>query len=176
MKMLSTQNPFQKHPVWLSLGLNFLLVLIILLLLLGKGSAGEKMTIGEAEDVILMPWGVRLPARIDTGAATSSLDARELTVKNNIAEFRLPKMYGGLRLRLPVIEWQKIRSADFRERRPVVELEICLGSNRIRTLVNLADRSMVKYPLILGRNFLKENYVVDVKRRRTLKPNCSDDP
>jgi len=57
-----------------------------------------------------------------------------------------------------------------------VELEICLGSRRIRTLVNLADRSMVKYPLILGRNFLKEKFVVDVKRRRTAKPNCPEIP
>ena len=176
MKMLNRENPFRKRPVGLSVDLMFLLVLIIPLLPLGKGSAGEKMTIGEVEDIILMPWGVRLPARIDTGAATSSLDARELTVKDNMAEFRLPKMYGGLRLRLPVTGCQKIRSAEFRERRPIVELEICLGSNRIRTLVNLSDRSMVKYPLILGRNFLKENFVVDVKRRRTSKPNCPDIP
>jgi hypothetical protein len=57
-----------------------------------------------------------------------------------------------------------------------VELEICLGSRRIRSKVNLADRSVVKYPLILGRNFLKENFVVDVKRRRTTKPNCPEVP
>jgi len=176
MKMLSTQNPFQKHPVWLSLGLNFLLVLIILLLLLGKGSAGEKMTIGEAEDVILMPWGVRLPARIDTGAATSSLDARELTVKNNMAEFRLPKMYGGLRLRLPVIEWQKIRSADFRERRPVVEIIFCIGPKLIRAQVTLNDRSTVTFPLIIGRNVLKDKFVVDCMHSNCLPPSCPEVP
>jgi hypothetical protein len=139
-------------------------------------SAEEKVTIGTVEEVILLPWRVKLPARIDTGAAKSSLDARELKVHEDRVEFRLPRKYGGRHLRLPIIEWRHVRTSDGLERRPVVELEICLGSNRIRTLVNLADRSMVKYPLILGRNFLKENFVVDVKRRRTSTPNCTDIP
>jgi hypothetical protein len=77
-------------------------------------------------------------------------------------------------LRLPIIEWRHVRTPEGRERRPIVELEICFGSRRIRTLVNLTDRSMVKYPLILGRNFLRENFIVDVKRRRTARPDCPD--
>jgi len=138
--------------------------------------AEEKVTIGTVEDVFLLPWRVKLPARIDTGAAKSSLDARELTVHEDRVEFKLPQKYGGLRLHLPIIEWRHVRTPEGLERRPVVELEICFGSERFRLLVNLADRSMVKYPLILGRNFLKENFVVDVKRRRTIIPNCPDIP
>jgi hypothetical protein len=139
-------------------------------------TAEEKMTIGTVEDVFLLPWKVKLPARIDTGAAKSSLDARELKVHEDWVEFKLPRKYGSLHLRLPIIEWRHVRTPEGLERRPIVELEICLGSKRIRTLVNLADRSMVKYPLILGRSFLKEDFVVDVKRRRTAKPNCPDIP
>ncbi len=142
----------------------------------GMVNAEGKVTIGTVEDVILLPWRVKLPARIDTGAAKSSLDARDLRVHENRVEFKLPREYGGLHLRLPIIEWRHVRTPEGLERRPIVEMEICLGSNRIRTLVNLADRSMVKYPLILGRSFLKENFVVDVKRRRTSKPNCPGIP
>ena len=176
MKMGSKQIRFQIHPAPPSVGLMFLLVLIILLLPAGKGSAGEKLTIGEVEDVVLMPWGVRLPARIDTGAATSSLDARELKVKNDIAEFKLPKKYGSLQLRLPVIEWQKIRSADFRERRPVVEITFCMGPKLIHTQVTLNDRSTVRYPLIIGRNVLKDNFVVDCMHSDCLPPSCPEVP
>ena len=176
MKMVNRENPFRKRPVGLSVDLMFLLVLIILLLPLGKGSAGEKMTIGEVEDIILMPWGVRLPARIDTGAATSSLDARELTVKDNMAEFRLPKMYGGLRLRLPVIGWQKIRSAEFRERRPIVEITFCIGPKSIRAQVTLNNRATVTYPLIIGRNILKDKFVVDCMKSNCLPPTCKEAP
>jgi hypothetical protein len=176
MKMLSRQNKFQKRPGWLSVELMFLLVLILPLLPIGEASAGEKMTIGEVEEVVLMPWGVRLPARIDTGAATSSLDARELTVKNKTAEFRLSKKYGSLQLRLPVIEWQKVRSADFRERRPVVEITFCLGPKLIRTRVTLNDRSNASYPLIIGRNVLKNKFVVDCMHSNCLPPTCPEVP
>ncbi len=156
-----------------STGVTFLLILIILLVP-GKGKAGDKITIGEVEDVILMPWGVRLPARIDTGAATSSLDARELKVKNNMAEFKLPKRYGGLQLHLPVREWQDIRSADFKEKRPVVEITVCMGPKMLHIDVNLNDRSTVKYPLILGRNALKDHFVVDCEQTHCLPPSCQE--
>lgn len=139
-------------------------------------NAGERITIGEVEDVILIPWGVKLPARIDTGAATSSLDARELKIHGNIAEFKLPKKYGGLKLRLEVLEWQNIRSADFRERRPVVEITFCMGPKLIRSNVTLNDRSTVKYPLIVGRNVLKENFVVDCTQTNCLPPSCPEGP
>jgi len=149
---------------------------ILSLLIPATIDADEKIIIGGIEEVILFPWRVRLPARIDTGAAKSSLDAQDLKVQDDMVEFKLPKKYGGLHLRLPIIEWRHVRTPEGLEPRPIVELEICLGSRRIRTEVNLADRSMVKYPLILGRNFLKENYIVDVKRRKTAPPNCPEIP
>jgi hypothetical protein len=149
---------------------------VLSLLVLGTANAEEKITLGAVEEVILLPWGVRLPARIDTGAAKSSLDARELVIQDGMAEFKLPQEFGGVQLRLPIIEWEHVRSPDGRQQRPVVELELCIGSKRIRSKVNLTDRSMVKYPLILGRNFLRKNFVVDVKRRMTAPPRCPDIP
>ena len=145
-------------------------------LAMGSADAEEKTIIGGVEDVILLPWRVKLPARIDTGAAKSSLDARGLKVQEDMVEFKLPEKWGGLQVRLPIMGWRHIRTPEGLERRPVVELEICFGSKRFHTLVNLTDRSMVKYPLILGRNFLRENFLVDVKRRRIHPPSCPDTP
>ncbi len=177
MKMGSRQKRFRIRLTSRSVGLIFFLTLTLLFFIPSeKSSAGEKITIGEVEDVILMPWGVRLPARIDTGAATSSLDARELKVKNNIAEFKLPKKYGSLLLRLPVMEWQKIRSADFKEKRPVVELTFCMGPKLIHAQVTLNDRSTVRFPLIIGRNVLKENFVVDCTQLNCQPPSCPEVP
>ena len=175
--MGNRQKRFRIHPILQSVGLVFLLVLTIPVLFpSGKVNPGERITIGEVEDVILIPWRVKLPARIDTGAATSSIDARELKVKNNIAEFKLPKKYGGLLLRLPVVEWQNIRSADFKERRPVVEITLCMGPKLIRTQVTLNDRSLVRYPLIIGRNILKDNFIVDCMHSNCLPPSCPEVP
>jgi hypothetical protein len=175
MRMGSKQIRSQTRPTSLSGGLVFLLVLSVLFLFaIEKGKAEEKITIGEVEDVILMPWGVRLPARIDTGAAKSSLDARDLKVKNNMAEFKLPKKYGDLQIHLPVIGWQDIRSADFREKRPVVEITLCMGPKLLHIEVNLNDRSTVKYPLIVGRNALKDNFVIDCGQLHCLPPSCPE--
>ncbi len=172
--MESGQKRFRIYRMLGPTGLAFLLLFIILLVT-GKGEAGDKITIGEVEEVILMPWGVKLPARIDTGAATSSLDARELKVENNMAEFKLPKRFGGLVLHLPVTQWQNIRSADFKEKRPVVEITFCMGPKILRVEVNLNDRSTVRYPLILGRNALKDYFIVDCDRSHCLPPSCAEE-
>lgn len=161
---------------WLSGVFSLLILAPVFLFTPITAAAEEKTLVGGVEDVILLPWRIRLPARVDTGAAKSSLDAREIKVEDEIIEFKLPEKYSGLRLRLPIMGWRHIRTPQGLERRPMVELEICLGSKRIRTLVNLTDRSMVKYPLILGRNALRENFLVDVNRRRLLPPNCPETP
>jgi hypothetical protein len=71
------------------------------------------------EDVIILPVGVKLPARIDTGAAKSSLYAVGLRIRDNMAEFRLPDKYGGLQMRLPVVEWKHLRTKEGLTKRPV---------------------------------------------------------
>jgi len=146
---------------------------LTLLLLAGTGSAApKKITLGTVEDVILLPWGVKLPARIDTGAAKSSLYAQELRVQDNMAEFRLPVKYGGLRLRLPIVEWRHLRTREGLRRRPVVDLELCIGPKRLRTRVALDDRAALKYPLLVGRNTLSGTFIVNTKKRRVAPPHC----
>jgi hypothetical protein len=132
----------------------------------------EKTTVGEVEDVVLLPWGVKLPARIDTGAGKSCLDARDIRVDGGMVEFRLPEQYGGTRLRLPLKGRHNVRSAHGRTKRAIVEIEICIGSRRFLTTVNLTDRSQMEYPLLIGINVLVNDFLVDVSKSRLLPPNC----
>ena len=131
-----------------------------------------KMVIGAVEEVVLFPWGVKLPARIDTGAGMTSLDVRDLTIKNKVAQFRLPEKYGNILISLPMIRHCNVRSSDSRRRRPVVEMELCVGSRRMRVWVNLNDRSHLEYPLILGRNVLNQGFIVDCAEERMLSVKC----
>jgi hypothetical protein len=132
-----------------------------------------KITLGVVEDVILSPWGISFPARIDTGADLSSLDARDLVVRNNVADFKLGKRYGGLQLQLPVVDWRHIQTSMGIEKRPVVEISICLGSKLFRTLATLKDRSEMIYPFLVGRSALSGTFLVDTSRSRTAQPSCS---
>ena len=172
---MKKQMPLCISPTvkWVS-QISLLLLTILLFLPSEKSCAGEKITIGQVEEVVLLPWGVKLHARIDTGASTSSLDARDLKVKDNVAEFNLPQKYGNLKLSLPVIEWQHVRGADFRERRPVVEITLCIGPKLIRARMTLNDRSKASYPIIVGRNILKDNFVVDCVQSNCLSPSCPE--
>ena len=149
--------------------------LLIFLLFPVIAGAENKITLSRAEEVILLPWDIKLLARIDTGATVTSLDARGLKIDGDEVEFRLPEDYGGALLRLPIVAWRHVRSSKGRESRPVVEVDLCVASKRLRVRANLNDRSMVKYPIILGRNALKDYFIVDVKKRsKTTPPTCTD--
>ena len=137
------------------------------------GEVAEKITIGEIEDIVLLKWGVKYTARIDTGATSSSLDARKIKIKNDVVNFVLR---GGKPLKVPLLEYRRVRTSVGKERRPVVLLDICLGSLHLLTQVTLTNRSHLKYALLIGRRVLKGNFVVDVSRRQTTRPSCPELP
>jgi hypothetical protein len=135
-------------------------------------SEAVKITLGMVEDVILSPWGISFPARIDTGADLSSLDARDIVVRQEMVEFRLGPHYGRQRLQLPIVEWGQVQTSMGIEKRPIVEISICLGSKLLRTLATLKDRSGMAYPFLVGRSALSGSYLVDTSRSRAAQPNC----
>lgn len=149
-------------------------VLSFLLMVVARNVlSDDRLVIGEEEEILLTKCGVRMPARIDTGAATTSIDARDLKIRNNIAEFRLPEKYGGAKITLPIVEWRLVRSSGGRQKRPVVEVDICIGTKKLRIQANLRDRSCMEYPILIGRNVLKEGFIVDVTKKNISPPNCS---
>ncbi|WP_308700608.1 RimK/LysX family protein, partial [Pseudomonas ceruminis] len=59
-------------------------------------------------------------------------------------------------------------------RRPVVDLELCLGDEKRTVEVNLVDRSSFNYPLLVGAKALREfkAAVNPAKRFTAGKPDC----
>lgn len=146
---------------------------VFLTLIALPAAASEKKTIGEVEELILLPWGVTIAARIDTGAATSSLDVCEVNVKGKLVEFTLPDRCGGAKYTLPLRGWKQVKSASGLSRRPVVKVEICIADKVLQTKVTLTDRSFLEYPFLLGRNTLLEGrFIVDVGLAKTIPPAC----
>lgn len=133
-----------------------------------------KITIGQTEEIVLLPWDIRFHARVDTGAAISSLNAQGLNVQNDVAHFKLGKDYGGLPMDLSVVGWRNIRTSEGSEKRPVVRLGICLGSKYINALVTLNDRSKMLYPFLIGRSALSGNFIVDTSQSNVAPPTCAE--
>jgi hypothetical protein len=73
---------------------------------------------------------------------------------------------------MPVVEWRQIQTATGTEKRPVVEISICLGSKLFRTPVTLKDRSQMIYPFLVGRSALSGNFLVDPSRSKAAQPAC----
>ena len=72
-----------------------------------------------------------------------------------------------LSVETPLVRYVRIRqaSADSVERRPVVALTMRLGRLAEKTEFTLTDRSQMTYPVLLGREFLKDIAVVDIARK-----------
>jgi len=137
--------------------------------------ASDKRVIGADEYVFILPYKIKVPARVDTGAATTSLDARNLSIAGGTVTFTLPSQPEGSTITLPVVAWKYIRSSGFREKRPVVEMELCIASKKLRAQVNLNDRSNMKYPMIIGRNITTGNFLVDTSKSFTTPPLGDDE-
>lgn len=149
-----------------------LMVAAALGLLAMPTDAAAKIMIGAVEDVVIFPWGVTLAARIDTGAATSSLDVCEFKVVGKYVTFTLADRCGGHKIRRPLIHMKTIHTSEGSDQRPIIVLDMCLGSRLIKTHVTLNDRSKMEYPVLVGRRALRGKYIVDVSRKNLLPPNC----
>ncbi len=145
---------------------------VLLILVPADMNAHEKITVGAVEDVILFPWGVKVPARIDTGAALSSLDVCGYAVVGKFVTLTMADRCGGHEARLPLVGWKEVQTAEGSWRRPVVKIEICLGPKRIVTSVTLTDRSRMEYPFLVGRETLEKDFIVDVGRTGIAPPSC----
>jgi len=135
----------------------------------GEPEVPGRQPVGWVEWVRVEPGGQRLKAKLDTGARTSSLSALDLEVGRgpdgtDRVRFRLEGADGepGPWVERPVARWVRIKRHDMPpDRRPVVEMEICLGEIRREIETSLADRRKFNYPVLLGRNFLADTALVD---------------
>lgn len=133
---------------------------------------GDKQVVGESEWVWLAPPGTFVEARIDSGATTSSLSAVDLVRferdGKKWARFKVFHQDSNLEeeVEAPIVRYVLIRqaSAEDTERRPVVEMNVRLGKIKSRAEFTLTDRSQMEYPVLLGREFLRDVAVVDVSK------------
>ncbi len=142
---------------------------------MSTGDAITPRTIGWKEYVAFPEWGLRrVRAKIDTGACTSALGVAgyelEETPTGPVAVLRLILNRGRpdkvRELRVPVLRFAVVRnSGGVAERRPVVEALIRLGTIEKRIRLTVTHRSLMRCRMLLGREALQGDFVVDVQRK-----------
>ncbi len=134
-----------------------------------------KTIIGEVENIRLIPPNIVLKARIDTGAKTTSIDARNITPfeRDGKQWVRFVCMDGKKEhsLERKVIKVVQIkRHGKAAQDRYVINMRIILGTVSQLIHVNINDREAYTYPVLIGRNFLRDYFIVDVAKKHQLKP------
>jgi len=164
-------------------------VLPILLILLGVTSAdaqgaaeAEKKDlalairmIGATAVVTEVSTGVPLTARVDTGATCCSIHCQEFEIKDADPD---PKVNIGKKVRFmieprsgknkgewieaKIIDHVTVRTSEREDDRYKVQLKLRVDDVEKKVLVTLNDREKMKYPVLLGRNFLQDDFLVNV--------------
>lgn len=130
--------------------------------------------IGEVEPVRFPPLKGALLARIDTGAAGSSINAQ------NIQEFeREGKKWISFEVVNPktgekhlfekrLYKQISIKRQVKKEERYVVLMMVHIGKEKLNIPFSLANRERFDYPVLIGRNIIKGRAIVDPSLSRTL--------
>lgn len=140
------------------------LILALLSVLALPVMAAEPTLYGRYEYIGVPEIGEVLKGKMDTGALTASLSAKDIELFKRDGEdwvrFRLAtkdatdKVYEHKVARISRIKG-RLDGDDEEEpadpaKRPVVNLELCLGNAKRTVEVNLVDRSHFNYPLLIG--------------------------
>ncbi len=155
-------------------------------LLAGMAQAGaDDKVFGWVERATIEPWGVAVKAKLDSGALTSSLDAREIETFEREGEewvrfrLKLEDTASGEafteQLELPLYRDLRVRGAGGRDERPVVLMKVCLGDTVYEEQFSLRDREEMNYPLLLGRRTISHLGLLDVRETFLQRPSCDAD-
>lgn len=146
-----------------------------------KGETSVPETLGFVEWVVMNDTGLRLKARLDTGAKTSSLHAV------NVEEFKQDDQKW-VKFQIPLAD-HTIQSADEdsnidheeiilelerpvertvlikrkgapSQRRYVVMMDFCIAGTSHETQFSLTDRGNFSYPVLLGRRFMRDDNIL----------------
>jgi len=150
--------------------------LMLVLPIFANAANNNKAIMGWMEAAGLPDWNVMVKAKLDTGAKTSSLDARNINFfKKNGRDWvrftlSLPKGKANRSIKVqverPVLRYAAIKEHNtHNQRRAVISLPITLGGKNYQTEFSLADRSKFLNPILLGRDFLEDVAIIDPDRR-----------
>lgn len=134
----------------------------------------EKVLIGRVEWVGLPDIKIKLKARIDTGAKTTSMHAvniEEVEQRGDLfVKFQTVDADGKVvEMVRKVGTTQRVsNTSGFVSRRYVIKEKIKMGSIEREILINLNDRSKMEYKFLIGRNVLLGRFIVDVARSHVL--------
>lgn len=133
----------------------------------------QKRVIGATATLMEKKSELLFHARVDSGAKSCSLHIEDLKIENEeekmadnigkVVRFQIKNGNGESHwLEAKIAGYVIIKTTDSRERRYKVPLTFRYKDFEKQVLVTLNNRANMEFPLLLGRNFLRDDFVVDV--------------
>ncbi|MGO2240860.1 MAG: retropepsin-like aspartic peptidase RloA3 [Halomonas sp.] len=146
--------------------------------------ADDDQVFGWVENATLQPWDITVKAKLDSGALTSSLDARDIEMFEQDNEewvrFRLKlenqdsgEVFSD-EIERPLYREQTVRGAGGSDDRPVILMEVCMGDTIYEEQFSLRDREEMIYPMLLGRSTISHLGLLDVRNSFLQEPGCDE--
>ena len=131
--------------------------------------------IGRLEPIDFPEWELfGIEAKIDTGAYTSSLHCHHIEpfekdgkphVKFNLLD-PSHDTYDDKLFKLPIHDTKLIKSSNgSTEERFIIKTKIKILGDTLDIELSLADRSEMRYPVLIGRKFISGLFLVDVSQK-----------
>lgn len=126
-----------------------------------------KKTIGRIDKADFPLLGFKnIAVKIDTGAYTSSIHCKNIQEENgrlkcNFLDQEHPN-YNGREILFNNYQIAQVKSSNGSvQSRFKIETHILIFNEIFPIFLTLSDREEMKYPVLLGRNFLNKNFIVD---------------
>lgn len=133
-----------------------------------------KIIIGRSEKVDFPDFGLSgIDAKIDTGAYSTAIHAHKIWTEEidgkTFLNFELldpqKEQYRKLTIRTANFYQKKVRSSNGKmEKRYMIKIKMTLGGKKRTTDLSLTNRGKMRFPVLVGRKFLKKGYLVDVSQ------------
>ena len=143
----------------------------------------SKIMVGGLEEVWFPDLGLALTARIDTGGATASMDAKDVSQFERDGKPWVRFTIVNPETEKPeTLERRLVRTLGFSrsgttetKRRPVVKMGIIIGQSEQTAEFSLGDRSHTDYQVTIGRSILRDVMVVDVSKKNIAPYTLEDE-
>jgi D-alanine-D-alanine ligase-like ATP-grasp enzyme len=139
----------------------------------------DIMHLGRTEKVKIL-GRINIPAKIDTGADSSSIWASDVKVtRDGVLKFKLfgkgSKYYNGKVVKRTDYKVAVVRNANgYEQIRYRTHFSIQLAGRKIRALFNLSDRERNNFPILIGRRTILNKFYVDVAKQAKTYPKIAD--
>ena len=110
---------------------------------------------------------VGVKAKIDTGADSSAIHATNIKLKEIAGGTQVlqARLVNGTKMRFTSFTKRRVKSSNgVTQERYKVRLKVHVLGKKVKTDFTLTNRGRMRYPILLGKSFLRKRFIVDVSQ------------